>query len=249
MRKVKVKKKSEYGIKIPLKFSLDTLNIILAYVISESDMITRGNLVNTRKLFKMIDLKVYREHQLECRVRFIKRALDLKLNSYIENPKLLLEAAKTTKYEDVDDEIIDDMKNMSLKPSEIKFVTKMVSEKLTYSYFYKYKDSISNLIGRIDNGEYENFKDLSVVLKKELVSLLSEIRRTEQLESNGEMFSLAEDLFETVVTKTVKKLQAPANQLKTMIQCFNETLNGGFENGRTYLFLGLSGRVTATQLF
>lgn len=244
MKKIKVikNKKHDNGVLIPIKFSIDTLNIILAYIISDSDMISRGNLVNVRKLFNMIDVSVYREYQLLARYKFIHRALVAKLEDYMENPTVILESCRSSQYADIDDEIIDDVSNLRLRANEIKYVTSMISDKLSYSYYFKYKDSIIELISRMDKGEYESYKAISKSLKRELTGLLSEIRRTEQLDSNGDMFSLGEELFESVVTRTVKKLQAPSNQLKTQIQAFNETLNGGFESSRTYLLLGLSGR-------
>lgn len=240
--KIRKAKKDYWKNKIPIKFSIDTLNIILGYVISNSDMINRGNLINVRKLFDIIDERMYEnDYQHIARLKFIKRALKVRLEDYIDNKTIILSSCRTAKYEDIEDDIIDDVKDMNLTSNEIKFVTGLVTDKLTYAFLYKYKNNIVNLMERLDNGEYESFRDLSDRIKKEITLLTSEIRRVEQLQSADTLFALTEDLFETVITKTVKQLQAPSNMLITGIQSLNEMLNGGFQSTRFYMLLGLTG--------
>lgn len=228
--------------KVPIKFSIDTLNIILAFIISNNTNINRGNLINIRKLFKMIDLRIYEDDfQHIARVKFIKRALKARLDDYIDNPNLVLEASRSKKYEDADDMIIEDVKEVKLTSNEIKYVNKLISDKLTYSFLYKYKDSIIKLFERLENGEYENFAELSSKIKKEIGLLTSDIRRAENLQNSDTMFSLTEEFFESVISKTVKKLQSPENTLKTGMQALNEMFNGGLQATRLYLLLGLTG--------
>lgn len=247
MKRIKIRKildenKDENRFKVPLKLSIDMLNMILAYVVSDSENINRGNLVNVRKLFNIIDERLYEvDYELMARFKFVKRALNAKLDDYIENPTVLLETCRSRKYAEVEDEIIEDVSNMKLRAGDLKRVTSLISDKLAYSFLYKYKNPLSNLIARLDNGEYESFKTLKKEFKRNLSSLLNEIRKVENLEDSGTMFSLADEMFDSVVSKTVKQLQKSSNQLRTNIRALNETMNGGAEGGRVYTILGLSG--------
>lgn len=236
----------DYEDKIPLKLSIDTLNIILAYVIKDSDSISRGSLMNVRRLFNIIDDRIYQnDYQLIARYKFIQRALDAKLDEYIENPLVILESCRSKKYADVEDEIIEDVTDLTLKANDIKYVTNMISDKLSCAFLFKYKDPLSNLLNRLENGEYESFKKLKKSFKKEVTGLLTEIRKVENLELSDSVFSLTDELFDASVSKTVKKLQSTNNSLKTTIRYMNECLNGGFESTRVYMFMGLSGKEAA----
>ena len=252
MKTIKVRRIKEgedpNGFKIPLKFSVDTMNMILAYIISDNDYITRGSLMNIRKLFKIIDKRLYEiDYELIARFKFIQRALSAKLDDYIENPTVILETCRTSKYAEVEDGIIEDVSDMELRAADLKRVSSMISDKLSYAFLYKYKEPFSNLIMRLENGEYESFKNLKKEFKRNLSGLLTEIRKVENLEESDAMFSLSEQLFDSVVTKTVKKLQQASNQLKTNIQFLNRTLNGGLEASRVYMILGLSGKSAGYQ--
>lgn len=244
-RKIKVRRKFDprYENKIPIPMSIDLFNIILSYVASKSDQITRGNLANVRKLWKLMDSRLFEvDYNAEARYKFIKRALDNKLDDYIEDPVVLLNMSRSSKYADVEDEIIEDIYDIDLKLSEIKYITNFVADKLSYSFFYSYKDDIVDLFLKLESGEYESFKGLKDDMKLKLNSLMSEIRKAESLQDSEQVFALTKDLFETSVTRTVKKLQSPSRSLYTQMQYLNDMLGGNsFESGRFYLFLGLSG--------
>lgn len=228
--------------KIPLKLSIDMLNMILAYIISDSTNISRGSLMNIRKLFKIMDQRLYEvDYQLIARFKFIKRALSAKLDDYMENPVAIMESCRSAKYADVEDGIIEDVMDMKLRANDLKYVSNTISDKLSYSFLYKYKNPIGNLIMKLENGEYESFKNLKKEFKKQLGALLTEIRKAENLEESDSLFSLTEEMFDTVVSKTVTKLQSESNQLRTNVMALNETLNGGYMSTRVYLWLGLSG--------
>lgn len=245
MKKIKVKRKHDaiYENKIPIPMSIDMFNIILAYVSSKSDQITRGNLANVRKLWKIMDPRIFElDYNAEARFRFIKRALDNRLDNFIEDPIVLLNMSRSSKYADIEDEIIEDIYDIDLKVSEIKYITNFVSDKLAYSFFYNYKEPIIELFMKLESGEYENFKNLKDDLKLQLNGLLSQIRKAESLQDSEQVFSLTKELFETSVSRTIKKLQSASRTLKTQIQYLNDMLGGNaFESGRFYMFLGLSG--------
>ena len=252
MSTLRIRKKKDYKYKeekIPLKLSIDTLNIILAYVIKQSDTINRGCLMNVRRLFGIIDQRIYQnDYQLIARFKFIQRALDAKLDDYIENPTVILESCRSKKYADVEDEIIEDVSDLTLKTNDIKYVTNMINDKLSCAFLFKYKDPLNELLLRLENGEYESFKKLKKSFKREITGLLTEIRKVENLELSDSVFSLTDELFDASVSKTVNKLQATKNTLITTIRYLNEMLNGGFEASRIYTFLGLSGKQKTARL-
>ena len=235
--------------KIPLKFSIDTLNIIIKYVASDNEAINRGNLLNTKKLFDMIDERIYEEDcQLISRFVFIKKLLKNKIEKKIDNPQLLLEVSKGHKYLDIEENIIEELGDVRLSLGDARSITSMISDKLTYNFYFKNKDNIINLFRRIESGEYENYKDISKSLKKEMTNLLTEIRKVESSETTDSFFSLTESIFEAAVARVVKRAQSASTMLKTNVQALNHCLNGGYEAGRVYMYMGLSGGFKSATL-
>ena len=235
-------KKINYDELVPIKFSIDTLDIIIAFIFSDSKFISRANLSNIQKLFDKIDKRIYEsDFQLIGRFSFIRRALKLKLNKFIDNSKLLAEACRTEKYAEVDDIIISELDRFNLSFSEIKYVNSMIADKLNYSYIFKYKDELIKILRRVDDVEYENFKDITENLKLEIVRMLTDIRKIEQDDDSTEKFSLTDGLFDRMVEKTVNRLKQKSTVLKTGIQELNNMFNGGLEGKRVYTIAGLTG--------
>lgn len=233
-RKINVRRLDED--KIPIKFSLDMLNAFIAYSIKNDKSISRGHLNNLKKLINMVDVDLYKNDQfLKYRLKFLKKTLKLKMDEGIEEAKLLLEGSRCG-YDDLDNDIIGDIFSIDLKKKEIKYITKVISNKLSYCFIYKHRDKLLDLFNKmddVDNNDETTIKDI----KKVCTKLLTDVRKSEV--DDSEVFSLNPKIFDNIIRQTVTKIQSPGYRLRFGIQGLNDLLSGGVEPGRFYMFLGL----------
>src|SRR5574344_858017 len=158
----RIKDVEYYKNKIPLNFSIDTINTIAEYVLSDSVMINRGNLYNLRKLFVAIDDRVLQKnHEVYVRFLFIKRMLKRKLDEYIVNKSVLIEASRSPKYAEYEDKFINEIRDIVLRAAEIKFVNNLVADKLNYLYLWTHKDEITDEFKKLEKGEFESYKNIN----------------------------------------------------------------------------------------
>lgn len=230
--------------RIPLKLDIDTLDMIVSYLFTDSGFITRGCVASVKKLFDMLDMRLYEsDDSLEARVNFIKRVLEAKLQLNMENKSVILNYARSTKHKKIMKELETMIDSFKLSGSEIKYVTTMISDRLKYSYLYVHKDKLYELLEQLELGEFDNFKDLNSRFKNAISSLMNEIRRAESMENDDLTFTLTEGDFEEAVAQIVSNLKMPNNRLACGMQKLNELVSHGFEAGRVYTFLGLSGEI------
>lgn len=226
--------------KIPLKLDIDTLNLIISYIFSDSKMITRMSLSNIDKLFSKIDERFYEtDNKLNARFQFIQRALYAKLQLNMVQPKIIINYCKNdSKYEDIIENDIRHECAFQLNGNEIGYIQDMIADKLAYSYIYSYKDLFYEIFDKIEMGDYDNLKQITKKFKKVAKSFLNDVRKSENLEQSDMIFTLVEDNFKNIINQVVNTLKNPANKLKSGLQKLNEITSGGFEAGRVYLFLG-----------
>jgi hypothetical protein len=226
--------------KLPLKLDIDTLNLIISYVFSDSKVITRMSLSNIDKLFAKIDERFYEtDNKLNARFQFIQRALYAKLQLNMVQPKIILNYCKNdSKYEDIIENDIKHECGFQLNGNEINYIQGMIADKLAYSYIYSYKDMFYEIFDKIEMGDYDNLKHITKKFKKIAKSFLNDVRKSENMEQSDMVFTLVEDNFKNIINQVVNTLKNPANKLKSGLQKLNEITSGGFESGRVYLFLG-----------
>ncbi|MEI2422483.1 hypothetical protein V6O07_19545, partial [Arthrospira platensis SPKY2] len=113
--------------KVPIALPNDILTMILSYVISTDPLITRGNLANARKLFNIIDDRLYdNDIYSEAKLHYIRQILIAKLDLYMDKKPLLLDFAHTNKYKEVIDDIMYDIDNCELGSPDIKYISSMI---------------------------------------------------------------------------------------------------------------------------
>ena len=68
------------NLKIDVKFDITELDLMCSYIISENKSIRRGNIINLRNLFEIIDISNYMNDQERLlRIDFIKRGIEARL--------------------------------------------------------------------------------------------------------------------------------------------------------------------------
>lgn len=228
--------------KIPLKFDIRMLNMLIGYQFKKSVQITRKSLMNIKRLFDIIDESVYAENEaLEARLMFIKKALEAKLDKGFENDEAIINYCRTDTYSKENEDIINGIPSYTrLNYEEIKYINKAVEDRLQYFYLYSYKDNIYETVERLDSGEYNSFAEINAQLTDICSKLLTEVRKIRSVETT-DSFSLSDENFDENVIDIVNRLKNPSRLLLTGIQKLNEILSPGLMGGRLYTFMGLPG--------
>ena len=231
--------------KIPLKFDIETLDLLLAYAYEDkSRLITRASLINLKNLVDMCNMNLYRNNQsLKIRIDFLKLLLEAKLENGLDNKKLLLNyAIENCEYKElVREEVIPELNKLKLNSRAIQHLNGFIADRLIYGFMYAYKDEVFRIYEDMESNNFKTLKDLTKLFKLLLNDLVYDIRNAENYKRENITLDLSNGNFENIVTQIVEKLQDPNNKLKTGSQALNFLLNGGFEATRSYLFYGITG--------
>lgn len=230
------------GQKIPIKFDISMLNMLIGYIFKKSVQITRKSLMNMKRLFDIIDMNVYTGNEvMEARVEFIQKALEAKLIKGFENDDIIINYCRTDTSNKYNEEIINNIHLYTrINYEEIKYINKAVEDRLQYYYLYNYKDRLYSTIEKLDSGDYKSFYEINNKMTNICTELINHVRKVKNLHSDEE-FSLSDENFDSNLIDIATKLQNPSRQIKTGIQKLNEILSPGFISGRLYIFMGLPG--------
>lgn len=228
--------------KIPLKFDITMMNMLLGYLFKSSVQITRKSLSNMKQLFDVIDESVYENNeQMEQRFIFIKKALEAKVDKGFENNDAVINYCRSDVFNKENDEIIKNIPQYTkINFEEIKYINKAIQDRLQYYYLFNYKDMIYETVEKLDSGDYNSFSEINTELVNICASVLNKVRKTKSVDST-DTFSLSDENFENNVIDIVTKLKNPSRMLKVGIQKLNQILAPAFMGGRLYIFMGLPG--------
>lgn len=228
--------------KIPIKFDISMLNMLIGYIFKKSVQITRKSLMNMKRLFDVIDINVYVGNEaMEARVEFIKKALEAKLEKGFENYDIIINYCRTDTANKINEEIINNIPVYTkINYEEIKYINKAIEDRLQYYYLYNYKDRIYETVERLDSGDYKSFYEINSKLTNICTDLINHVRKSKNFDSTEE-FSLSDENFDSNLIDIVERLQNPSRQIKTGVIKLNEILSPAFMSGRLYIFMGLPG--------
>lgn len=232
-------------------FSLPLSTIILYanYILKTIHTSNRGVLTDLRELLTMIDPgKNFSVEQVRERNSyfFLKQLLDARLKGY-ENRDILMEAALNG----LDVNNIFPLRKLEepLGSNELAFIEQNIgnnrnsfyTQSIMSTMYTQYSDfAIAN--------ETEKFKILKDV-QKQIVDVNRKIKENVCVSSVSESLSLSNDeQFEATVAHMYNRAIDGSTKLKTGIQAINRSLNGGFENDRCYIYLGLPGEGKSSTL-
>ena len=232
-------------------FSLPLSTIILYanYILKTIHTSNRGVLTDLRELLTMIDPgKNFSVEQVRERNSyfFLKQLLDARLKGY-ENRDILMEAALNG----LDVKNIFPLRKLEepLGSNELAIIEQDIgnnrnsfyTQSIMSTMYTQYSDfAIAN--------ETEKFKILKDV-QKQIVDVNRKIKENVCVSSVSESLSLSNDeQFEATVAHMYNRAIDGSTKLKTGIQAINRSLNGGFENDRCYIYLGLPGEGKSSTL-
>ena len=224
--------------RIPLTFDIRVLNLFCQFVLSENRFIRKHHLMNMRKVINIIDPSTY-ENDIDKvnRIRFINKALEAKLDRRLVNKDMIIEHIFSGLAMDID---FLDVDNISLEESEIEWINETITEALNYAFVYQHIDQFQDICARFKATDYRYRGNIVHEFENALDEAKNSFRKSKVDSLTDMTFSLMDGKFEQAVTDTYELVTATNRRLITMMQGFNEMLNGGFENGRVYMLFGMT---------
>ena len=225
--------------------SMKLIRLTLAFIVNECCLENKGFIKKIYQLFSRIDDKIFmNNHSLEMCYRAILSFSKVITLECIYDIELVAEKVAMS---DINyDNMCDDLENcsrISLDSSMRDFVFREITERLNFIEAIPHIKKMRNLIDKFDSNTYETFarnidavKEASIQMQRSMhnKNVSSSRLSLPEVDFNDKNFS---DLLGGVV----KNLNNPKRYVRTGIKRLNEALGGGFQPGRVYVFIGLSG--------
>ena len=231
---------------LDLNLDVRTLDIMCKCLVTNNQAIRRGQLINLRNLIYMLNPEHFvNDYEKAKRIKFIKRAIDARLNENLSDPYMILSYV----YGGIlDDGVVNLDEFKGLTGAEINWVNNMVSEALKFSHVYVNVDTLLDICTRIKTLDYGSKAEVVAEFETIINNIQNDFRRSRNENQTEQMFTLRDGDFEDVMYDTHNALSSPRRKLVTGMQGMNEVLGGGFENGRCYVYFGLPGEGKSSVL-
>ena len=235
--------------KIKFKFPKSILNLFIGYSLyPDTSKVSKMDLSNLYKLLKMTDERSYEfDVSMYARLELAKKILEARIEKGLYSFDAILSYCNIEN--DVENnKLINNINSFTnLTESEIKYITRAVTDRLQYAFILLYKEIILNEFLKIDTGEFTSYKEVVSEVKEQCAQLLNDIRKADAA-TMKKSFSLKEGIFEELVTSAVASITDPGTALVTGVQMLNDMLSPGYMPGRLYIWLGISGSFKSLML-
>jgi len=245
----KYKKKSlkkTKDLKLDLNIDITHLAIFCSYIVSGNRNIHRGNIINLRNVFTLIDMNKYSSNDEMIKMyQFIQRGIDARLNKNLINPVMILSYIKGTL---TGDGVNIDPNLKELDNSEIEWVNNTCSNILKYAAIYHQAENGINILTNFLSVEYSKQGDIVSDVEKWVSGMNNEFRKLRADRYSDLTFSLENGDFTESIVETYQQVTAPSNKLIFGSKGLNEITGGGVESARVYILLGLPGEGKSSTL-
>ena len=235
--------------KIKFKFPKSILNLFIGYSLyPDTSKVSKMDLSNLYKLLKMTDERSYEfDVSMYARLELAKKILEARIEKGLYSFDAIMRYCNIEN--DVENnKLINNINSFTnLTESEIKYITRAVTDRLQYAFILLYKEIILNEFLKIDTGEFTSYKEVVAEVKEQCAQLLNDIRKADAA-TMKKSFSLKEGIFEELVTSAVSSITDPGTALVTGVQMLNDMLSPGYMPGRLYIWLGISGSFKSLML-
>ena len=235
--------------KIKFKFPKSILNLFIGYALyPDTSKVSKMDLSNLYKLLKMTDERSYEfDVSMYARLELAKKILEARIEKGLYSFDAIMSYCNIEN--DVENnKLINNINSFTnLTESEIRYITRAVTDRLQYAFILLYKEIILNEFLKIDTGEFTSYKEVVAEVKEQCAQLLNDIRKADAA-TMKKSFSLKEGIFEELVTSAVSSITDPGTALVTGVQMLNDMLSPGYMPGRLYIWFGISGSFKSLML-
>ncbi len=231
--------------KVRLDLSIETLELMIKFCVSQNSLINFKKLRDMYKLFKMLDKDVYEDDRdIRVRIHVIDMILKCVVDFKITAANIILERMRDGRLGEEAADVFSTIYtgDCELSNNEVQFVEEFVSDRLKYSFVFIHQGAMEAMLFQLRTQEFESlgkfcreFKELIGIVYKDLSSI------TLMNDFAGLDFSTTAESLDGAFTTSITELGKDSNIIATGIQKLNDMLNGGFQAGRVYLVLGDTG--------
>ena len=234
--------------KLKIRFDIQMLNMIIAFLIKDSVLRTRKTIHNIRKVFDAIDDSMYEGNvELESRIWIIRRIIDCILSEQFESTEYIQMYCKDRATDEYTRELIDELPKFQIKYAESKYLVKKIDSTLEFGYIATVRDAMMQILNTIDLTDYLSYASVSEDIYRIATAIIN-IKRESKSIGADQTFSLNPEVFESVVTDAVTKLKDRNRIFRTGIQRLNTILAPGYLSKRLYTYLAFPGKGKSTIL-
>jgi len=225
---------------IKMVIDLSTFNIFCRYVISSSAHLRMNHLMNLKKLINGLDINTYNNDPDKIkRIEFIRRGLEARITYNLTDHDMIMNHIRSGLDFDID---FIDLNDFELTADEILWVHNLVTESLKYFFVYSAADELLDIGTRIKSSDYSHRGDIIKEFEEMIDNAKNNFRKANTEDNLTDMtFSLRDGVFEEAITETYNLITNPSRRLICGMQGLNEMVGGGFESGRVYMLLGITG--------
>ena len=231
------------NLKIDVQFDITELDIICLYIVSENKSIRRGNIINLRNLFGIMNMENYAGDQSRLeRISFIEKGIEARITYNLINSDLIL------KHINGGFGSINDFNMRQLSNAEVDYVNKTISEILKYSIIYNDVDDGLAILTKFKATDYINRGAVVKEFEEWINKIQVKFRRAKALDADDITFSLTGESFAEAMYSTYDQTTSPSNKLLFGTQGLNALTGGGVQAQRVYTLLGLPGEGKSSTL-
>lgn len=231
---------------VAITFDNRTLDSLLKYVVSEGVHAT--DLTNLRKVFEKLDPDVFRYG--DTTEEGIPKLGKIQLIRWIASAKseaMLHDVGAIISYlEDKCPEVAEYIPQINwdpqqLAPGDVRQISKSIAEKLQYMTLLSAKEEVMDTYEKLSNCQFHSMQEYVDKMRQILTRLLVSIQNTTIGNGLVQDFNFSSPECRDLLQIIVNKAHRPESVLQTGIKELNKMLSPGFQSGRLYTFLGLTG--------
>lgn len=234
--------------KLPVHTDLDTLDIYCEYLLNDkSKYINFANLTNLQDYIGRMDPKLFMTNDAKmARYEFIRLYLEARIGRGVVSRKMCLRYVSETvdhKYwKIIQREILNSIEPDTLKRKDIEFINDLIFAQLNTLFLHAYKAPIIRLVEDLETNEFGKTSEDCTNAIQLFQSLLNELMKAQRRSKQDNRFNLTDvNHFNAIMNEAWDRLLSESQFWRTGMQGMNNMLGGGFENGRTYNFIGATG--------
>ena len=230
-------------LKIDVNFDITMLDLMCSFIVSSNKNIRRGNIINMRNLFAIVNMNNYtNDTERLSRIDFITKGIEARLEHNLTDRHMILHHIAGG----LGCEMNDCFKE--LNNDEIQWVNKTISQILKDSIIYNDIDKGLALFAKFKSTEFANRGPIVKDIENFINDMQVKFRRAKADDGSNMEFSLTGDIYESSMRETYRQLASPSNKLRFGTQALNILTGGGVEAERVYTLLGLPGEGKSTTL-
>lgn len=230
--------------KIKVKFSLSVLDMVIAFIYKDSVLRTHKTLHNIQKLFLGLDMSLYADNpELTDRIWIINKTIEKRFTDKIESRDDFLRELLKDEEDCTENakKIIDGIPDLKITHEESKVLIKKLEDALYFGYTAYVKDSLKEVLDSIDDEDIKTFKSVEATLY-DISTAIINMRRSARMDNADNMFSLADDIFDTIIDDSMASLKDRNKAFVTGLKKLNQFLAPAYFSKKLYLYLAFPGK-------